>query len=173
MKRTKPLKPHKFKDDKVSTSFQTASKPKQEVADEASTESISLSFSKVLHSKINKGLMPNPTQIYQEEVDFTFQRATNSILTMKFKKWSDLNLQDESVVPQNLPESKHKKLYQPWNIRVSAGANWEYQNSSSHNLVSSKSQEQNIELSVEYLFHKRWGIQTGLSWNQKKKFRII
>ena len=31
---------------------------------------------------------------------------------------------------------------------------------------TSKSQEQNIELSLEYLFHKRWGVQSGISWNQ-------
>lgn len=78
----------------------------------------------------------------------------------------NIPFKEHLFMPKALPENGLKRMYTPINLRLSVGYLWSNDSYNENTLVSSNFTEQNIELTAEYLFKKRWGIQSGISWAQ-------
>ena len=59
-----------------------------------------------------------------------------------------------------------KSLNKPYSIRLSAGYLWSKPLSNPQNSIHNYANSKNIELSLEYHFKPRWGIQIGANFNQ-------
>ena len=74
---------------------------------------------------------------------------------------------DFSPLTKALPPSLGK-IQRPLSIHASIGTNWSTDFTDSKSQITNSFKEQNIEIGVEYHFHKRWGVQAGVTFVKTK-----
>ncbi|MFT4752978.1 MAG: hypothetical protein ACI9GM_000886 [Salibacteraceae bacterium] len=83
--------------------------------------------------------------------------------TIHTRTLSGLSHEHFNLTQPNYVSKKHKRLASPYNLRLSIGTMWsEIEKSSITNVYK----DDHLELSVEYQFKKRFGVQAGISFSQ-------
>ncbi|MGB0805242.1 MAG: hypothetical protein ACPGRC_01040 [Salibacteraceae bacterium] len=100
-----------------------------------------------------------------QDVSYTNQGTNNNSFELSpmatFSMQQLESVQFENQNPQAHQKS-HKSLNKPFNLRASIGQMWSKESIDSQTGISHSSGEKSIEISLEYQFKKRWGIQSGL-----------
>lgn len=107
----------------------------------------------------------SPTQLIMESSLKEDEEAFDYQLTqMETSNWKNLEVEFGMVSGPSEQSNSHKPLLKPINIRFSAGGMMDLQQNSNSPIIKNNFTEKHVELTGEYLFQKRWGIQTGLRY---------
>jgi hypothetical protein len=73
----------------------------------------------------------------------------------------------------NTKSQPHKTLNKPFTTRLMAGYMWTKPLHTNTNGITTSATNTNIELSLEYQFHKRWGVQLGIDINSLSENQLF
>lgn len=105
------------------------------------------------------------------EIDNSFgntqERASNlALFPLEMMLLKPLEIENSfSASPEN-QNKKHKNLSHPFNIRASVGAMRSNKEQMENSQLTYQSREINVELSLEYQFKSRWGVQAGFKYSE-------